>query len=132
LFGSLARQQGPKGGSCDDGGSDNNAEFKAFKPKSERMSFEFRNLNLFLKNGKRKRILNNVSGLIDHSSMVAVMGTSGAGKSTFMNALCGRASSYAVTTGDVLINGQVANNRPVFPTVHFCVFRRSFLATATA
>eukprot|EP00929_Paragymnodinium_shiwhaense_P013490 TRINITY_DN121336_c0_g1_i1.p1 TRINITY_DN121336_c0_g1~~TRINITY_DN121336_c0_g1_i1.p1 ORF type:complete len:847 (+),score=149.58 TRINITY_DN121336_c0_g1_i1:51-2591(+) len=64
----------------------------------------FENLSMRLRaNGKC--VLDNISGEFPASSLVALMGPSGGGKTTFMNALCGRAS-YGKVTGRVFINGQ--------------------------
>jgi len=53
-----------------------------------------------------KKILDNVTGIFPPGSMVAVMGPSGGGKTTFMSALCGRAN-YGNITGEILINDKV-------------------------
>ena len=80
-------------------------KFAGFDPKKETMSFEFTNLGLVVNtaNGSKK-VLDGVSGEIRHSTLVAVMGPSGAGKTTFMNTLCGRAF-YGEVTGSIKING---------------------------
>ena len=58
--------------------------------------------------GLTKTVLQGVSGQIEASTLVAVMGPSGAGKTTFMNTLCGRAF-YGTVTGSIRINNQVTN-----------------------
>eukprot|EP00929_Paragymnodinium_shiwhaense_P078958 TRINITY_DN4098_c0_g1_i1.p1 TRINITY_DN4098_c0_g1~~TRINITY_DN4098_c0_g1_i1.p1 ORF type:complete len:852 (-),score=160.01 TRINITY_DN4098_c0_g1_i1:615-3170(-) len=64
----------------------------------------FEKLSMHLRaNGKC--VLDNISGEFPASSLVALMGPSGGGKTTFMNALCGRAS-YGKVTGQVFINGK--------------------------
>ena len=69
------------------------------KPLAERMSFSFKQLGLSVQiAGKKVKILEGVSGSIEHSTLVAVMGPSGAGKTTFMNVLCGRAF-YGTVSG---------------------------------
>ncbi|RWR79394.1 putative white-brown complex protein 30 [Cinnamomum micranthum f. kanehirae] len=65
----------------------------------------FKDLTLTLK-GKNKHILRCVSGKIMPGHVSAVMGPSGAGKTTFLSALCGKATGCTVT-GLVLINGKV-------------------------
>jgi len=57
--------------------------------------------------GKEINVVNNVSGRLQAATMTALMGGSGAGKTSLLNALCGRAY-YGTTTGTVRINGQVA------------------------
>jgi ABC-type multidrug transport system ATPase subunit len=50
------------------------------------------------------QVLHGVTGSCRAGRVTAIMGPSGAGKTTFMNTLAGRAS-YGATTGTVLING---------------------------
>jgi ABC-type multidrug transport system ATPase subunit len=57
--------------------------------------------------GDWMEVLNSVSGSIDHSTLTAIMGVSGCGKSTFMNVLCGRAH-YGIPTGSLRVNGSIA------------------------
>jgi ABC-type multidrug transport system fused ATPase/permease subunit len=73
---------------------------------NERLRIEicFHDLSLYLKSNGKK-ILCNVTGKLSAGRVTAVMGPSGAGKTTFLNALAGKAyNSY--TTGTVLINGR--------------------------
>jgi len=75
-----------------------------------RMDVEFTNLGLVL-NGSKKKVLNNVTGCLKSGRITAIMGPSGAGKTTFMNVIAGKAS-YGETTGSIKINGfedRVAN-----------------------
>ena len=64
------------------------------------LSFEFDNLAFEPAPGKK--ILTNVSGAMQSGSFWAVMGGSGAGKSTFLNVLMGKTKH---TSGSVLVNG---------------------------
>lgn len=64
----------------------------------------FEDLCLFLK-GSGKKILSNVTGKLSPGRITAVMGPSGAGKTTFLNALAGK-TTHSYTTGFVKINGQ--------------------------
>jgi len=57
--------------------------------------------------GCEVNVVNNVSGRLQAATMTALMGGSGAGKTSLLNALSGRAF-YGTTTGTVLINGNVA------------------------
>ncbi|KAG5859299.1 ABCG-like transporter [Encephalitozoon hellem] len=76
--------------------------------KAELQSSEllWRNLRLISKdsNGTRKAVLKGVSGSIEPSTMTALMGTSGAGKTTLMNSLAGRISSEMNLKGEILVN----------------------------
>ncbi|KAJ4789820.1 hypothetical protein LUZ62_041066 [Rhynchospora pubera] len=66
---------------------------------------QFKNLTLMLK-GSKKRLLRSVTGKLKPGRIAAVMGPSGAGKTTFLNALAGKATGCE-TSGKVLINGKV-------------------------
>lgn len=68
------------------------------------IELSFVDLSLFLK-GSGKKILSNVTGKLMPGRITAVMGPSGAGKTTFLNALAGKAT-HSRTTGSVLINGR--------------------------
>lgn len=64
----------------------------------------FKDLTLTLK-GKNKHLLRCVTGKLHPGRVSAVMGPSGAGKTTFLSALTGKAAGCH-TTGQVLVNGQ--------------------------
>lgn len=49
-------------------------------------------------------VLAGITGSFPRGSLVALMGPSGGGKTTFMNALLGRAA-YGNVTGDITVNG---------------------------
>lgn len=68
------------------------------------IELSFVDLSLFLK-GSGKKILSNVTGKLTPGRVMAVMGPSGAGKTTFLNALAGKAT-HSRTTGAVFINGK--------------------------
>lgn len=68
------------------------------------IELSFVDLSLFLK-GSGKKILSNVTGKLSPGRVTAVMGPSGAGKTTFLNALAGKAT-HSRTTGAVFINGK--------------------------
>ncbi|CAI8616396.1 unnamed protein product [Vicia faba] len=69
----------------------------------------FKDLTLTLK-GKNKHLLRCVTGKIYPGRVSAVMGPSGAGKTTFLSALTGKATGCH-TTGQVLVNGQESSIR---------------------
>lgn len=69
-----------------------------------KIEVQFKDLSLYLK-GSGKKILCNVTGKLSPGRVTAVMGPSGAGKTTFLNALAGKAYS-STTTGEILINGR--------------------------
>lgn len=72
---------------------------KTWRPKIE---IAFKDLTLTLK-GKNKHLLRCVTGKIMPGCITAVMGPSGAGKTTFLNALAGKAIG-CTTTGVILVN----------------------------
>ncbi|CAI0471435.1 unnamed protein product, partial [Linum tenue] len=64
----------------------------------------FKDLTLTLK-GKKKHLLRCVTGKLMPGRVSAVMGPSGAGKTTFLSALLGKATG-CTRTGSILINGK--------------------------
>lgn len=64
----------------------------------------FKDLTLTLK-GKRKHVMRCVTGKIMPGRVSAVMGPSGAGKTTFLSALAGKIRGCTMT-GSILINGR--------------------------
>lgn len=64
------------------------------------LSFSYADLS-FQPKGSARPILQNVTGSIDRGSLTAVMGGSGAGKSTFVNVLMGKTNN---TGGAVMVN----------------------------
>ncbi|KAL3530541.1 hypothetical protein ACH5RR_009863 [Cinchona calisaya] len=65
----------------------------------------FKDLTLTLK-GKKKHLLRCVTGKLMPGRVSAVMGPSGAGKTTFLSALTGKATGCTMS-GSILINGKV-------------------------
>ncbi|KAJ3020129.1 UNVERIFIED_CONTAM: hypothetical protein HDU68_010330 [Siphonaria sp. JEL0065] len=78
-----------------------NAFKESFRNRELRMNFRFDNLALTLNTGKT--ILQGVTGEIRSKRMTAIIGPSGAGKTTFMNVLMGKVSR---TGGELYINGE--------------------------
>ncbi|GMH39179.1 hypothetical protein BSKO_07077 [Bryopsis sp. KO-2023] len=71
------------------------------------ISIEFYGLNLKLKSCA-KCVLTAASGRLREARLTAIMGPSGAGKTSLLNALAGKAS-YGVLSGMVMVNGQEAS-----------------------
>jgi ABC-type multidrug transport system ATPase subunit len=66
----------------------------------------FQNLSLQVTVAKKEiNVVNEVTGRICAKTMTALMGGSGAGKTSLLNALCGRAH-YGTILGDIHINGK--------------------------
>nr|QHN70710.1 scarlet [Limenitis arthemis astyanax] len=62
-------------------------------------------VHIKLKHGKLKRLVNNVSGIAKPGTLVALMGPSGAGKTTLMTALAHRNPVGTIVDGDIVMNG---------------------------
>lgn len=79
------------------------------KPKmddSEGVDICFKDLCLEVTVAKKQiNVVNNVTGRLRAKTMTALMGGSGAGKTSLLNALCGRAY-YGNIVGDTYINGK--------------------------
>ena len=69
------------------------------------VEISFEDLTLVLKRNK-KQLLKNVTGKLIPGHVTAIMGPSGAGKTTFLSALAGRTAGCQMS-GLVLINGKV-------------------------
>lgn len=63
--------------------------------------------------GSPKQILSNVSGMIKPGKLMAVMGASGAGKSTMLNVLTFRNRGSLIIQGDIRINGVVVDKTKI-------------------
>lgn len=78
--------------------------FRAFSSIRPRLHVEFRELGLTLHDGRT--ILAGITGRFEHSKVAAVMGPSGAGKTTFLSVLMGRAGRQGTPAGALRINGR--------------------------
>jgi len=78
-------------------------QFRGIRPPKNTVNIGFHELGLTLHSGAK--CLDKVTGEFKAGRMCAIMGPSGAGKTTFMNVLCGKAT-YGVMSGKVLINGR--------------------------
>ncbi|RZF46585.1 hypothetical protein LSTR_LSTR002917 [Laodelphax striatellus] len=68
-----------------------------------------------------KKIIDDVTGIIEPGNLVAIIGASGAGKSTLMGCLAQRMSGDMLVEGNVLINGRPAtgvNTRGISGFMH--------------
>eukprot|EP00928_Gymnodinium_smaydae_P037255 TRINITY_DN25895_c0_g1_i1.p1 TRINITY_DN25895_c0_g1~~TRINITY_DN25895_c0_g1_i1.p1 ORF type:complete len:816 (+),score=109.44 TRINITY_DN25895_c0_g1_i1:83-2449(+) len=78
-------------------------QFRGMTTRAATVDIAFDNLGLELSSGTR--ILQSVTGNFRAGRMCAIMGPSGAGKTTFLNVLCGKAT-YGKMCGSILINGE--------------------------
>lgn len=78
---------------------------RASELESGGLDVAFEHLHLTVTLGKKQvNVVDDVTGRLRSDTMTAVMGGSGSGKSSLLNALCGRAF-YGKVTGSVKING---------------------------
>jgi len=82
-------------------------ELTMLEKKTFTIDFEFDSLSLTLKSDETKQVLSGVTGSIKSGRVTAIMGPSGAGKTTFLSTLSGKAY-YGITEGNVKINGSIA------------------------
>ena len=59
---------------------------------------------------KTKQILKDISGSVNSGQIVAILGSSGAGKSSFLNVVAGRIESGSIIGGQITINGYERSN----------------------
>jgi ABC-type multidrug transport system ATPase subunit len=78
-------------------------QFRGMQHKSATMDIAFEDLSLELPSGAR--VLKGVTGSFSAGRLCAIMGPSGAGKTTFMNTLCGKAT-YGKMSGTIRVNGE--------------------------
>ncbi|KAI9168002.1 ABC multidrug [Paramyrothecium foliicola] len=72
----------------------------------QRTVFTFRDISYFVHHeGKEKQLLQSVSGFVKPGQLVALMGSSGAGKTTLMDVLAQRKDSGRIQ-GSIMVNGR--------------------------
>lgn len=73
-----------------------------------RVSVAFENVSCTIETGRgvSRKILKNVSGVCLPGQLTAILGPSGAGKTSFLDILAGR-KNIGLITGDILFNGEV-------------------------
>jgi ABC-type multidrug transport system ATPase subunit len=80
--------------------------FHRAKGELKHMDFEFSNLSMKLPTGQM--ILSGVTGRVAPGKVTAIMGPSGAGKTTFLYTLTGKMDAQCIRGGELSINGQQA------------------------
>lgn len=103
----------------DDHNGDLNNSFAFVSQADGRYQVDWRNIKFRVdKKVSRKEvqtlnILKGISGVAKPGRFTAILGASGAGKSSFLNILAGRLRSHgdATVTGEILINGEPLNQR---------------------
>jgi len=88
-----------------------------FKQETPPVSLQFDQLSMTLKSSGAV-VLKDITGSFPEASLVALMGPSGGGKTTFMNAMCGRAS-YGNVSGVLCVNQKPCNIADISKVVGF-------------
>ncbi|SCZ99125.1 BZ3500_MvSof-1268-A1-R1_Chr3-1g05826 [Microbotryum saponariae] len=91
-------------------------------------ALQFSNLTYTLPNGRV--VLDDISGSVKPGEIMAVMGASGAGKSTFLDLLA-RNSKHGTVEGDILVNGQQVGDSDYRQVVGFVDQEDTLLGTLT-
>lgn len=83
--------------------------------RAQPVSVTFENISYSVKGKKDqpdKQLLHNITGALKPGRLTAIMGASGAGKTTFMNVLSGRITAHRGVTlsADIKVNGEPAKN----------------------
>lgn len=93
-----------------------------------RVTISFVNLSYMIEKKKVKRtILDNLSGYFLSEKMTAVMGSSGSGKTSLLNAICGNTTNGGFLKGDVLVNYQSVRERNVPKNLWAFVFQEDVI-----
>lgn len=79
-----------------------------------------------------KEILHNVSGMAESGKLLAILGSSGAGKTTLMNVLTSRNLTNLDVQGSILIDGRRANKWKIREMSAFVQQHDMFVGTMTA
>ena len=80
-------------------------------PPAEIFSWNNVSLAIPIKNEKPKTILSGISGQVKAGQVIAIMGGSGAGKSSMLNTLAGRIASNSILGGDILVDGKERDHK---------------------
>mmetsp|Transcript_287 Transcript_287/g.669 ORF Transcript_287/g.669 Transcript_287/m.669 type:complete len:885 (-) Transcript_287:68-2722(-) len=106
-------------------------QLRGIQEKTETVSIGFRDISTTIpgqrigislsKRTEPKKVLAGVSGQFEAGRMSAIMGPSGAGKTTFLNVLCGKTKAFGdwEVAGEVLINGVPGDISVLKPVMGF-------------
>lgn len=76
---------------------------------SARLTWKEVTVTVTLSKGETQRVLEGLTGYAEPGSFTALMGPSGSGKSSLLDALAGRLATNAFLSGSVLLNGRKVN-----------------------
>lgn len=91
-------------------------------------ALQFSNLSYTLPNGKL--VLDNITGSVQPGEILAIIGASGAGKSTFLDLLA-RKSKSGTVSGEILVNGKVVSASEYRRVVGFVDQEDTLMGTLT-
>lgn len=91
-------------------------------------ALQFSDLSYTLPSGKR--VLDGISGTVKPGEIMAVLGASGAGKSTFLDLLA-RKSKRGTVQGEILVNGRAVTNTEYRRVVGFVDQEDTLMGTLT-
>ena len=95
------------------------------------VTIAWKNIVYSVKDGKKERkLLNGVSGFARPGEMTALMGSSGAGKTTLMDVIAGRKTVGRIE-GDILVNGEPKNTATFQRLAGYCEQNDIHVGTAT-
>lgn len=102
----LAASQDPERALAPDSASSESTEVTDGLISSGQTVFTFKDINYYVHvGGHEKQLLEDVSGFVTPGKLVALMGSSGAGKTTLMDVLAQR-KDYGRLTGSIMVNGE--------------------------
>lgn len=90
----------------------------------------FSNISYHLSSNPSNPILEGVSGSVKNGQVLAIMGASGAGKSTFLDILA-RKRKRGVVSGEVLVNGRIIPDEEFKKVVGFVDQEDTLMSTLT-
>ncbi|MES1920877.1 hypothetical protein MHBO_002495 [Bonamia ostreae] len=87
--------------------SEQSIKYSLKSDKSKKVRLSFKGLKYSVKVKKsNKIILDDINGEVCSGEVLAILGASGAGKSSFVNMLTGRVPSNVSAEGEILLNGE--------------------------
>lgn len=113
----------PRGNEGGDGENPTSSEVVDGKYESHfsQVTLAFRNLHysVYLKDKTELELLNGIDGYALPKTMTALMGSTGAGKTTLMDVIAGRKTGGKIT-GDILLNGYSASDLAIRRATGYC------------
>lgn len=96
-------------------------------------SLKWKNVSFIVGGKKERTILNNVSGSVSPGRLCAIIGASGAGKTSLLNILAGRlqGASSATIKGEMYLNGERVNPKNIGGEIAYVMQHDALFATQT-